>query len=223
MSGSGFVYFKDDASNAKAIGISLITYRSLVCDLYKFNLAKKLKTGFRIINFKQAILQSFSFNIKILDKTLDFKDLVNHILMSVAYNKLNQQFFAAKKKLLDTYGGKSRSKASIFIKEGFADCMTSCRSMAKVLDCSALKANQILNFLTNDNYFKVKFVCKTSKFQIYKGIKTGKFDAERFLVDIANIRGVKVEPFLTYTSTKEIEKKELVEKVFDFPFNPLIM
>ena len=214
MSGSGFVYFKDDTLNAKTIGISLITYRSLVSDLFKFNLAKKLKTGFRIINFRQAILQSFSFNIKILDKTLNFKDLVTHILMSVAYNKLNQQFFAAKKKLLDTYGGKYRSKASIFIKEGFVDCMTSCRSMAKVLDCSALKANQILNFLTNDNYFKVKFVCKTSKFQIYKGIKTNRFDAERFLIEVSNISVLKIESFMKYFSAVD-DSKEVEEKGID--------
>lgn len=198
---SGWIPF--DAKNS--IGISNKLYGKLFHHAIELKLLRKGKRGYFISRFTTCLNTLFGDTakyVRIYNKSGDYKETVQVVLISLVHHKISQQYASARKVIHEQRGTCKGYLVKEYLKEGIlAQVRISSRQISKVIDVSIPKANQLIhqlkkldlikfmfpptNILTNDYYIKCnneikKWKCERQVYEI-KRIKGDEINALRIM------------------------------------------
>lgn len=167
------------------------------------------KNGYRLKKLRSSINQIYGYQFKIINFSYNTQEMSEYLIDSLVYNKLKQQYRAAKSLLVAKTGNVVRKKGLMSIQSALLagkihkithngvitenfNVMTSSRDVADKIGLSQTMANSVLKRLEKLGSIKFDPQRKCQP-KIQKYIK-GMFNnpnyvwfCERYLVDIANV------------------------------------
>lgn len=177
--------------------------------LLQEGLISATQRGYRLKNFRDSITQVYGYQFKIINYSHNIQDMSEYVVDGLVYNKLKQQYRAAKSLLVAKTGNVVRKKGLMSIQNALLagkihkltpngvvtenfNVMTSSRAIADKIGISQTMANNVLKRLEKLGMFKFDPLRKGQpKVQKYvKGIFNNPnyvWYCERYLVNIVNV------------------------------------
>lgn len=192
--------------------------------LIKAGLISGTNKGWRLKNLRGAINDIYGYQFKIINYSNNIQEMTEFILDGLVFNKLKQQYRAAKSLLATKTGNVVRKKGSRSVrtfllagkihvqtkdcfKEKTFDIKTSSRSMAKSIGISQTMANYILNRIEKIKMIEFDITKKGQRITKYiKGIYNERYvwTCERYLIDIIKVPFNSILKYTLKTDTNQI-------------------